>query len=38
MTTLLKGAMELEELRQCPIEKAELAAKWKSVMEGLMKH
>jgi hypothetical protein len=31
-------AMELEELCQCPIEKAELAAKWKSVMEGLMKH
>jgi hypothetical protein len=30
--------MELEELRQCPIEKVELAAKSKSVMEGLMKH
>jgi Plant transposon protein len=31
-------AMALEEQRVCPLEKAELAAKWKSVMEGLMNH
>ena len=32
-------AVELEQLCQCPIEKAEFAAnKWKSVMEGFMKH
>ena len=30
--------MELEELRQNPQDKARLAKKWKSVMEGLMNH
>lgn len=30
--------MEIEERRQCPLEKTELAHRWTKVMEGLMNH
>ena len=30
--------MENVERRQCPVEKTLLAAKWKTVMEGLLNH
>jgi hypothetical protein len=30
--------MENAERRQCPVEKTLLAAKWKTIMEGLLNH